>query len=77
MASSKFATGTRISSAPALFAAIIFCLIPPTGPTEPSISIVPVANFEEAKQFETDKTAIVAVDSFDEALAVISQYSSR
>ena len=39
--------------------------------------LVPVANFEEAQQFETDKTAIVAVDSFDEALAVISQYSSR
>ena len=39
--------------------------------------LVPVANFEEAKPFETDKTAIVAVDSFDEALSVISQYSSR
>ena len=39
--------------------------------------LVPVANFEEAKSFETDKTAIVAVDSFDEALLVISQYSSR
>ena len=39
--------------------------------------LVPVANFEEAQQFENDKTAIVAVDSFDEALAVISQYSSR
>ena len=39
--------------------------------------LVPVANFEEARQFETDKTAIVAVDSFDEALSVISQYSSR
>ena len=39
--------------------------------------LVPVANFEEAKPFETDKTAIVAVDSFDEALAVISHYSSR
>ena len=39
--------------------------------------LVPVANFEEAKPFETDKTVIVAVDSFDEALAVISQYSSR
>jgi PDZ domain-containing protein len=39
--------------------------------------LVPVANFEEASQFETDKTAIVAVDSFDEALSVISQYSSR
>ena len=39
--------------------------------------IVPVANFEEAKVFETDKTAIVEVDSFAEALSVISQYSSR
>ena len=39
--------------------------------------LVPVANFEEAQPFETDKIAIVAVDSFDEALAVISQYSSR
>ena len=39
--------------------------------------LVPDANFEEASQFETDKTAIVAVDSFDEALSVISQYSSR
>ena len=39
--------------------------------------LVPVANFEEAKLFETDNTAIIAVDSFDEALSVISQYSSR
>ena len=39
--------------------------------------LVPVANFEEAQPFETDKTAIVAVDSFYEALSVISQYSSR
>ena len=39
--------------------------------------LVPVANFEEAKPFEDDKTAIVAVDSFDEALSVISEYSSR
>ena len=39
--------------------------------------LVPVANFEEARQYRTDKTAIVAVDSFDEALSVISQYSSR
>ena len=39
--------------------------------------LVPVANFEEARQFETDNTAIIAVDSFDEALSVISQYSSR
>ena len=41
------------------------------------IILVPVANFEEAQSFETDKTAIVAVNSFDEALAVILQYSSR
>jgi PDZ domain-containing protein len=39
--------------------------------------LVPVANFEEAKPLETDKTSIVAVDSFDEALSVILQYSSR
>ena len=39
--------------------------------------LVPVANLEEAKPFEDDKTAIVAVDTFDEALSVISQYSSR
>ncbi len=39
--------------------------------------LVPVANFEEAKPFETDKTEIVAVDSFDKALSVILQYSSR
>ena len=39
--------------------------------------LVPVANFEEAKLFETDNTAIIAVDSFDEALSVISLYSSR
>jgi len=41
------------------------------------IILVPVANFEEAKIFETEETAIVAVDSFSEALSVISQYSSR
>ena len=39
--------------------------------------LVPVANFEEAKIFETEETAIVAVDSFSAALSVISQYSSR
>ena len=39
--------------------------------------LVPISNFEEAKPFETDKTAIVAVDSFEQALSVISQYSSR
>ena len=39
--------------------------------------LVPVANFEEAKPFETDNTSIVAVKSFDDALSVILQYSSR
>ena len=39
--------------------------------------LVPVANFDEAKIFETEETAVVAVDSFAEALSVISQYSSR
>jgi len=39
--------------------------------------LVPDANFEEAQPFETGETAIVAVDSFVEALSVISQYSSR
>ena len=42
IASSKLAVGTKISSAPALFAAMTFCFMPPTGPTDPSISIVPV-----------------------------------
>ena len=39
--------------------------------------LVPVANFEEAKPFETDDTAIIAVESFEDALSVILQYSSR
>jgi PDZ domain-containing protein len=39
--------------------------------------LVPTANYEEASPFSTDDTAIVAVDSFEEALKVISEYSSR
>ena len=39
--------------------------------------LVPTANFEEAKPMETDSTNIVAIDSFEEALQVISEYSSR
>ena len=39
--------------------------------------LVPTANFEEASPFSTNETAIVAVDSFEEALKVISDYSSR
>ena len=39
--------------------------------------LVPTANFEEAKLLETESTEIVAIDTFDEALQVISEYSSR
>tara|TARA_X000001036_G_scaffold45077_1_gene36044 strand:+ start:843 stop:1865 length:1023 start_codon:yes stop_codon:yes gene_type:complete len=39
--------------------------------------LVPTANFKEASPFSTDETAIVAVNSFEEALKVISDYSSR
>tara|TARA_B100002019_G_scaffold48884_1_gene41542 strand:- start:4039 stop:5061 length:1023 start_codon:yes stop_codon:yes gene_type:complete len=39
--------------------------------------LVPMANFEEAKPLATDFTKIVAVESFEEALKVISKYSSR
>ena len=36
-----------------------------------------IKNFEEAKPLATDFTKIVAVESFEEALKVISKYSSR
>ena len=39
--------------------------------------LVPTANYEEASPLSTDETAIVAVDSFEEALKVIFEYSSR
>ena len=39
--------------------------------------LVPTANFEEAIPMATESTAIVAIDSFEEALEVISEYSSR
>ena len=39
--------------------------------------LVPTANYEEAAPFSTDETAIVPVDSFEEALKVIFEYSSR
>ena len=42
-----------------------------------TLILVPTANFEEAFPLSTDDTAIVAVDSFEEALKVISEYSSR
>lgn len=39
--------------------------------------LVPTANFEEAIPMATESTAIAAIDSFEEALKVISEYSSR
>ena len=39
--------------------------------------LVPTANFEEAIPMASESTAIVAIDSFEEALKVISEYSSR
>ena len=40
------------------------------------IILVPVANYDDAKNYETEKTKIIPVDNFDEALAVILEYSS-
>ena len=39
--------------------------------------LVPIANYEEASVFADDNTQIVAVDSFDNALNVILDFSSR
>ena len=39
--------------------------------------LVPTANFEEALPMATESMDIVAIDSFEEALKVISEYSSR
>ena len=39
--------------------------------------LVPTANFEDAIPMATESTAIAAIDSFEEALKVISEYSSR
>ena len=39
--------------------------------------LVPTANYEEASVFADDNTQIVAVDSFDNALNVILDFSSR
>ena len=38
---------------------------------------MPTANYEEASVFSDDNTEIVAVDSFDNALNVIFDFSSR
>jgi len=39
--------------------------------------LVPTANYDEASSLSTNETSIVAVDSFEEALKVIYDYSSR
>ena len=42
-----------------------------------TLILVPTANYEDAKPFEDNETLVVAVNSFDNALQVISEYSSR
>ena len=42
-----------------------------------SLILVPTANFQEANVYSDENTSIVAVDSFEEALNVISDFSSR
>ena len=42
-----------------------------------TLILVPTANYEDAKQFKDDKTFIIAVETFENALEVISEYSSR
>jgi PDZ domain-containing protein len=42
-----------------------------------TLILVPTANYDEAKSFQDDKTTIIAIETFDNALEVISEYSSR
>ena len=42
-----------------------------------SLILVPTANYEEASVFSDENTEIIAVDSFDSALNVILDFSSR
>ena len=42
-----------------------------------SLILVPTANFSEANIYSDENTSIIAVDSFEEALDVISDFSSR
>ena len=42
-----------------------------------SLILVPTANYSEASSYSDENTSIVAVDSFEEALNVISDFSSR
>jgi PDZ domain-containing protein len=42
-----------------------------------TLILVPTANYQDAKPYEDNETLIVAVETFDNALKVISEYSSR
>ena len=42
-----------------------------------TLILVPTANYEDAKPFKDDETSIIAVETFENALEVISEYSSR
>ena len=42
-----------------------------------TLILVPTSNYQDAKPYEDNETLIVAVETFDNALKVISEYSSR
>ena len=42
-----------------------------------TLILVPTANYEDAKIFKDNETSIIAVETFENALEVISEYSSR
>ena len=42
-----------------------------------TLILVPTSNYEDAKSFADEKTTIVAIKTFNDALKVISEYSSR
>ena len=42
-----------------------------------TLILVPTANFNDAKSYIDENTVIIAVDTFNQALEVISEYSSR
>tara|TARA_B100000902_G_scaffold206689_1_gene196929 strand:- start:2923 stop:3951 length:1029 start_codon:yes stop_codon:yes gene_type:complete len=42
-----------------------------------TLILVPTANYDDAKSYEDDETSIIAIETFDNALEVISEYSSR
>ena len=39
--------------------------------------LVPTANFKDVESYIDEETTIIAVDTFNQALEVISEYSSR